>query len=178
MKPKILLATLVMLILTLACGLPTPQPAQPPDAPLREITDTPFVTLAVAPIIPTFTPTPTTTPLPPQPDLDDVLSFGAGATNLPDNPTSSCPGAPPQQMTVNQRGYVCTRSDPVRLRTSPARSASALFQLEPGTQFTIIGGPSCSDNWSWWNIRLDDGTTGWVSEGGDEIDPYFICPSP
>jgi hypothetical protein len=50
--------------------------------------------------------------------------------------------------------------------------------LEPGTQFTIIGGPSCSDNWSWWNIRLDDGTTGWVSEGGDEIDPYFICPSP
>jgi hypothetical protein len=91
---------------------------------------------------------------------------------------TSCFGAPPQRMTVSQRGYVCTRSDSVRLRISPARSASTLVQIEPGTQFTVIVGPSCSDNWSWWNIRLDDGTTGWVSEGGDEIDPYFICPSP
>jgi SH3-like domain-containing protein len=80
-------------------------------------------------------------------------------------------------MMVNQRRFVCTQRDSVRLRVSPARSASALVQLEPGTQFAVIGGPSCSDNWSWWNIRLDDGTTGWVSEGGDEIDPYFYLGS-
>jgi hypothetical protein len=92
--------------------------------------------------------------------------------------SSSCPGAPPQRMIVNQRGYVCTRRDPVRLRVSPTRSASTLIELDTGTQFNVIGGPSCSDNWSWWNIRLDNGTTGWVSEGGDEIDPYFICPLP
>ncbi|HSQ39274.1 MAG TPA: hypothetical protein VLM78_03870, partial [Anaerolineales bacterium] len=30
--------------------------------------------------------------------------------------SSSCPGAPPQRITVNQRGYVCTGSDPVCLR--------------------------------------------------------------
>jgi hypothetical protein len=88
----------------------------------------------------------------------------------------SCPGAPPQRMTVNQRGYACTRSDPVRVRVSPARSATTLVQIEPGTQFTVIGGPSCSDDWSWWNVRLDDGTIGWVAEGGDEVDSYFICP--
>jgi hypothetical protein len=93
-------------------------------------------------------------------------------------PANSCPGAPPQRMTVNQHGYVCTKSDSVRLRVSPARSASTLVQIVPGTQFTVIGGPSCSDNWSWWNIRLDDGTIGWVSEGGDDVDPYFICPLP
>lgn len=91
---------------------------------------------------------------------------------------NSCPGAPPQRMTVNQRGYVCTRSDPVRLRTAPAKSASTLLELYPNAQFTIIGGPSCSDNWSWWNVQLDDGTTGWMSEGGDATDPYFICPLP
>lgn len=160
-----------MLTLTLACGLPVPQPVQPTNMPLIGSTDAPFSTRTLTPHD-----TPTNTPLPAQPDLDDVLSFGAGATNLPDNSTSSCPGAPPQRMTVNQRGYVCTRSDAVRVRVSPARSANTLVQIQPGAQFTVIGGPSCSDNWSWWNIRLDDGTIGWVSEGGDEIDPYFICP--
>jgi hypothetical protein len=173
--------------LTLACGLPVSQPAQPVNTPLIKFTDTPFVTPVSAPIntftrTPTSTnaPTSTNTPLPPQPDMDDVLSFGGAATLTlaPDPSASSCPGVPPQRMTVNQRGYVCTKSDPVRLRVSPARSANTLVQIEPGTQFTVIGGPSCSDNWSWWNVQLNNGTTGWVSEGGDEIDPYFICPLP
>jgi hypothetical protein len=97
---------------------------------------------------------------------------------VPNQTILSCPGAPPQRMTVNQRGYACTRSDPVRVRVSPARSANTLVQVEPGTQFTVIGGPFCSDDWSWWNVRLDEGTTGWLAEGGDEIDPYFICPLP
>lgn len=92
--------------------------------------------------------------------------------------TSSCSGAPPQRMIVNLRGYVCTRSDPVRLRAAPARLAITLIQLSTGTQFTVIGGPFCSDEWSWWNVRLEDGTTGWLSEGGDAVDPYFICPLP
>ena len=91
-------------------------------------------------------------------------------------PASSCPGAPAQRMTVNQRGYVCTKEDAVKLRTAPKRSGSEIMQLPPGVSFAVIEGPSCADNWSWWKIRLDNGTTGWISEGGDEIDPYFICP--
>jgi len=92
---------------------------------------------------------------------------------------NSCPGAPPQRMIVNQRGYVCTQSDSVRLREGPARSANVLVQLLTGSQFTVIGGPSCSDNWSWWQIQTDNGYTGWISEGGgDAVDPYFICPFP
>jgi hypothetical protein len=90
---------------------------------------------------------------------------------------SSCPGAPPQRMNLGYSGRVCTQSDSVRLRSAPARSASTLMQLEPETYFKVIGGPACSDNWSWWNIQLSDGTTGWVSEGGDEMDQYFICPN-
>lgn len=91
---------------------------------------------------------------------------------------SSCPGAPLQRMTVNQRGFVCTRNEAVLVRISPARSASTIVQIEPGLPFDVLGGPFCSDDWSWWNIQMPDGTTGWVSEGGDEIDPYFICPMP
>jgi hypothetical protein len=97
---------------------------------------------------------------------------------IPPQTLSSCPGAPPQRMIINKRGYVCTRSDPVQLRVSPAKSASTLMKLETGTQFTVTGGPACSDDWSWWNVRLDDGAIGWVSEGGDAVDPYFICPFP
>lgn len=100
------------------------------------------------------------------------------ATLDPEQPSSSCPGAPAQRMAVNQRGYVCTQTYAVRLRSSPNRSASTIVQLDKGTQFTVIGGPSCADNWSWWQVKTDLGQTGWISEGGDETDPYFICPTP
>jgi hypothetical protein len=175
MKLKILLSILVMLTLILACKSPISPPDQPANPPLLEFTDAPFATHTLTPIDIS-----TNTPLPPQPDIEDVLSFGgaATATCTPRQPVSSCPGAPPQRMIVNQRGYICTKSDSVRLRSDPKRSAGTLIQLKPGKQFTVIGGPACSDNWSWWNIRTDDGLTGWISEGGDEIDPYFICPLP
>jgi hypothetical protein len=88
----------------------------------------------------------------------------------------TCPGAPPQRMVINWRGYVCTRRESVHLRVDHMSSADVLASLLPGTQFTVVDGPSCSGNWSWWKIQLDNGMTGWVSEGGDESDAYFICP--
>ncbi len=50
------------------------------------------------------------------------------------------------------------------------------MRIPPGTSMMIIDGPVCSDNWSWWKIRLNDGSEGWVAEGGDQTDPYYICP--
>jgi hypothetical protein len=114
------------------------------------------------------------------PDLafDINLPFDYFMVESGSSGTSPCPGAPPQRLVVNQRGYVCTQSDRVRLRNSPAKSADTIIYVNTGTQFTVIGGPSCSDSWFWWNIRLDDGTTVWLAEGGDAVDPYFICPLP
>jgi hypothetical protein len=106
----------------------------------------------------------------------DLFLIESESATVESGQTSSCPGAPSQRMVVNQSGYVCTKEDAVKLRSAPRRSGSEILQLVPGTSFTVIGGPSCADNWSWWNVRLDNGTTGWVSEGGDQIDPYFICP--
>jgi hypothetical protein len=96
--------------------------------------------------------------------------------SIPDLP--SCPNAPPQRLTRDQRGYVCTQEDSVHLRNSPARSASTFFQLRTGSRFTVIDGYVCADNWSWWLIETDEGFVGWIAEGGDEVDPYFICPLP
>jgi len=88
-----------------------------------------------------------------------------------------CPGAPKQRMTIWENGEVCTRNDRVIVRSAPRRSGKELLRLKPGETFQIIGGPACADNWSWWQIEMEDGTTGWVAEGGDATDPYFICPS-
>jgi len=92
---------------------------------------------------------------------------------------SSCPGSPPQRLVVGQLGKVCTKSDAIRLRTTPGNSGKIIASLNPGTIFEVIDGPECAgSNWSWWKVRLDDGQEGWLAEGGDDIDPYFLCPIP
>ncbi len=106
----------------------------------------------------------------------DNPGTGFSTTSPPD--ALACPGAPPQQMVVGQRGRVCTKSDPVLLRADPNRAAEALERLAPGIEFLVANGPECADDWSWWYVQLDSGEIGWLAEGGDETDPYFICPMP
>ena len=88
---------------------------------------------------------------------------------LNSNSSNNCPGAPPQRMTVSGRGYVCTKSDSVKLRDYPSRSGSEITKLSPGTGFYVLDGPSCSDNWSWWKIQADDGTV--LYKTGDFYNP-------
>ena len=119
--------------------------------------------LACNATIPTPTPVPTIT-------LTPVIT-------LPTPRPVSCPGAPDQRMLVGGQGAVCTQNDQVVMRLGPSRSQPVIIGLRPGTGFTVIDGPSCADNWSWWKIRTGDGLTGWISEGGDTTDPYYICPN-
>lgn len=91
--------------------------------------------------------------------------------------TTSCPGAPAQRVVVGEKAYVCTKVDRLIVREKPAKSASEITRIKPGTVMTIVKGPVCADNWSWWRIKTTDGVVvGWVSEGGDNTDRYFICP--
>jgi len=99
-------------------------------------------------------------------------SSASGSATAP----GECPGAPPQQVSLGDEAYVCTQSDHVVLRTKPHRSADMLRYLASGTTMTIIGGPACANSWSWWNVRTEDDVAGWIAEGGDNVDPYFICP--
>lgn len=91
---------------------------------------------------------------------------------------SSCPGAPPQKLKVDQTAYVCTSRDSVKLREGPGKSYPVVKSLVPGADVQIIGGPKCANNWSWWQVKTESGYTGWMAEGGDNADPYFICPRP
>jgi len=89
---------------------------------------------------------------------------------------SSCPYAPRQRVQVADRARVCTGRERLVLHAQPQQHSSEATRLESGTLFTVIDGPVCANGWSWWKIHTDSGTVGWVAEGGDATDLYFICP--
>ena len=95
----------------------------------------------------------------------------------PPNKNKGCPGAPPQRVMIGEKANVCTKSDDLIVRKGPGLDGKELTEIKPGTNFMIIDGPACADNWFWWKVELDSGLGGWVAEGGDDLDPYFICPA-
>lgn len=56
----------------------------------------------------------------------------------------------------------------VNLRSSPEVPqdyyANIVDDLLEGTQFTIIGGPECAHNGTWWKVRTSSGQIGWIRE--------------
>lgn len=95
---------------------------------------------------------------------------------LPNEGSSGGPSPPSQRIEVGDKVRVCTASDRLVVRTRPRRSSSEITLLDTGTPLDVVDGPAYADGWRWWRIRANDGVFGWVAEGGDEIDPYFICP--
>jgi hypothetical protein len=84
---------------------------------------------------------------------------------------------PSQRIRVGDRIWVCTAYESLALRTGPGRSSSQITQLEPGTYATVVDGPARADGWLWWQVKTDSGEVGWVVDGSDEVDPYYICPA-
>ena len=97
---------------------------------------------------------------------------------LPDPVTITgnfCPPAPPSRVTAGMRARITyTDGTPLRLRESP--TGTVIRNIAEGVSFDIIGGPTCASGYTWWQIRQDDGITGWVAEG--DSDGYFIEPMP
>lgn len=53
---------------------------------------------------------------------------------------------------------------PLRLRSRPGLAPdTVLDRLPPGTQMTLLEGPTDADGYSWWHIRTTDGREGWVA---------------
>lgn len=92
---------------------------------------------------------------------------------------TACLNAPEKRLSLGMNAAVCTAGESISLRSGPRRSASAIDHLIPGTRLVVIGEAICDEGeqWWYWEVQTDKGFTGWVSEGGDEIDPYFVCPA-
>jgi hypothetical protein len=90
----------------------------------------------------------------------------------------TCPGAVPSQMVVGQMGLVSiTDGSTTRLRSNPGTNSAILLDMPESTYFYVIGGPECTNGFTWWNVQLrDQDISGWVAEGSDG--KYFIWPLP
>jgi serine/threonine protein kinase len=138
-------------------------------------------------------------------DGDEVLKFGTNPRNpdtdgdgIPDNidvapqltstftptpfPTlfgtngEICPNTPPTRLAVGRQGRVEFGGVENRLRDNPGKSVGQIIALlPPGTEFTIIGGPTCDpvDFIRWWQIDVK-GQQGWTAEG--EGEEYYLAP--
>jgi len=151
---------------------------------------------------PTTTPPPVNTPIPshtltitetvPEILVDLTSTEVPTSTNMPTSTTSptktavpvsknksgSCPGAIKQLLEVNEDAEICTKKDPVRLRSKPDKDSSIVDRLYPGIIVWVVDGPICADGASFWMVRTKSGTTGWMMEGlGDNEDPYYLCPN-
>jgi hypothetical protein len=133
------------------------------------------------PIIITATLEPSQTPAP---TVIPAATSVSAATALP-TPTitqaapltwQACPGAPPSELHVGNRAMVSLNPPlPNNVRAQPDITSKFLFAIQPGEVVEIIDGPGCSNNWVWWQVKTQDGRTGWTAEG-DETD-YWLVPA-
>lgn len=95
--------------------------------------------------------------------------------NPPAEAIAHCPDTALSVFNVGLKGRVSyLDGSPLNMRDAPARGGKVVKQLEEGTRFGVIGGPSCSDGFTWWQIQLEADSSGWVAEGDQE--DYYIEP--
>lgn len=63
---------------------------------------------------------------------------------------------------------------PNRVRANPSVTAEQLFQLQPGSVFTVINGPQCGNGFVWWQIETEDGQIGWTAESNVADQDYYL----
>jgi N-acetylmuramoyl-L-alanine amidase len=72
------------------------------------------------------------------------------------------PPPPSGKFQINDKFRVTSSTN---LRTSASTSASIVTTMSTGTTGTVIGGPTSANGYTWWNLRLSNGTTtGWSIE--------------
>ncbi|MGD8585281.1 MAG: SH3 domain-containing protein [Chloroflexota bacterium] len=125
-----------------------PLPAPVPGPEIIRLTAPPGAAATATPLLPTATNMPTLTP-PATPDLSIA----------------------PEAITVGYYAAVAnTDNVGVSLRGGPSTDNIRLQLIPEGTPLLVSGGPEEGNGLIWWQVRLEDGTEGWVA--GD-----FLIPS-
>ncbi len=89
---------------------------------------------------------------------------------------AACPGTYLSQLHVGDRAMVSLNPPlPNNVRAQPDKNSKFLFAIQPGDVVEITDGPGYSNNWVWWQLKTQDGRTGWTAEG-DGTD-YWLVPA-
>jgi hypothetical protein len=93
------------------------------------------------------------------PSLTTMRRIGAGELGQ-DEP-------PPDEVRVGGNAEVRNEGGVTwRVRQQPSLSGRIVVSLPPGTVVVVIGGPVIRDGHTWWQLRLHDNRTGWMSALG------------
>ncbi|MCU0497754.1 MAG: SH3 domain-containing protein [Anaerolineae bacterium] len=91
---------------------------------------------------------------------------------LPTSTPASCPGLP-SRLSIGIVGRVELGGSPNVMRELPGRSAAYMTDIPVGGVFTVVDGPRCSEQFTWWRVDYN-GTIGWTVESdGTE---YWLEP--
>jgi hypothetical protein len=146
-----LLATLVGLIAVVALAsawlAPPPETAALPAPTIIRLTAPPSPTPSLTPPPATPTSAPTFTPIP-TPDV----------------------AIAPETVTIGYYAVVVNTGEiGLIVRGGPSRRNLQVSLIPEGTLLLVLDGPVAGDDFQWWQVRLEDGTEGWVA--GDFLAP-------
>lgn len=128
-------------------------------------TPTPGMPTAALPPLATFTPRYTATPVPTA-TQPPTFTLTPSETLIP--PTAS--NTPTPTPTPPVLGRVSTVQDAVNMREGPGVTYPALVGVENNSDLVIL---ASNEERSWYNVRLEDGTEGWIA-----ANLIFVLPSP
>ena len=159
----------------------TLQPGDPTEISLAASATMTAGASATPGVLPTLTTIPTNTlPALPSPTFTMPATATINTTSTPAaKPTwMPCPGIYFSRLYVGDVAYVSFDPPlPNRVRSQPSTSGVYLGMLQPGERVEIIGGPVCSNQWIWWEVRsLAGSLNGWTAEGDNKA--YWLVPAP
>ncbi len=141
MRRLIQVMVLALLLFSAACmNIYTPTPAAP---------------TATLPALATFTPRYTATPIP-TPSPRPTFTYTPSLTPIPPSPTDS-PTPTPTPPTI---GRVSSVQVAVRLREGPGTTFPVIQGVPVNTEVIIL---AQNEDQRWYNVRLEDGTEGWMA---------------
>lgn len=84
-----------------------------------------------------------------------------------------CKGAPVSRLIVQERGRVTNNGERLNIRAGAGTRFRVIARMESGAIFEVIGGPECSDGYTWYQVRHED-MEGWIAEG--DLFEYYAEP--
>lgn len=91
---------------------------------------------------------------------------------LPAAAQTSCPDLPDSRLVIGEAGQVLAGS-PNNLRLEPSKDAEILTEIPADARFLVIDGPTCADEFAWWQVAYGE-FAGWTVENvGDD---YAVEP--
>ncbi|HEX8684510.1 MAG TPA: SH3 domain-containing protein [Ardenticatenaceae bacterium] len=110
---------------------------------------------------------PTTSEEQPAASGDPLATFTPGPSSTPpptDDPTPEPTPEPPSGVLAVGATALVTNTgvNGLNMRTGSGTSFEIAQILQDGTTITLAEGPVEGDGFTWWKIRLEDGTEGWA----------------